>query len=72
MLIIKYRFKETATYKKNGNRRTALFLRLFRYLHPGGCSIMKCYSAHSRLPVCDAGIVMIIIRELSNGINLWH
>lgn len=72
MLIIKYGFKEAVTYKKPGKQRTAVLLRLFRYLRYGSCSTMVCYGAHSGLPVCGAGIVMIIIRELRNGINLWR
>ena len=72
MLIIKYRFKEAVTYKKPGKRRTAALLRLFRYLRCRSCFTMVCYGAHSGLPVYGAGIVMIIIRELSNGINLWR
>lgn len=72
MLIIKYRFKETVTYKKPGKRRAAALLGLFRYLRYRSCSTMVSYGVHSGLPVYGAGIVMIIIRELSNDINLWR
>ena len=72
MLIIKYRSKEMLTYKKPGKRRTAALFRLFRYLRYRSCSTMVSYGVHSGLPVYGAGIVMIIIRELSNGINLWR